>query len=59
MLKIEIETGNASFYDGKNYSPQWELCRILEDIKHKIDVWEYGGSIMDINGNKIGEWKLD
>ena len=63
MLKIEIKTGNAAFYeeiDGKEeYLPQYELCRILDEIKRKIDAGYFEGNCIDYNGNTVGKWKLN
>ena len=35
-----------------------EVVRILKKITKQIDDGEDYGPIMDINGNKIGEWSL-
>lgn len=61
MFKCEIKTGNAAFCDPDtgNESEFWEaveLKRILEDVCEKLEEGFTSGSIMDINGNKVGEW---
>ena len=61
MLKITIKTGNAAYsdenenitYEGR-YALRADLNKIAEDI---IDGKDYG-CVMDINGNKFGEWEL-
>jgi hypothetical protein len=55
MITITIKTGNAAFEPDPNY----ELARILKEIAKKL---ENGYdpediSIMDINGNNVGEIK--
>ena len=63
-MKIEFNTDNAAFKD-ENASEMtndlWtreEVIRILQKIIRDIDYDYNHGSIMDINGNKIGEWSL-
>ena len=58
MLKIKANTGNAAFYSDGEFTPQYEICRILDNIKEKVRMGYINGSIMDINGNKIGEWSI-
>lgn len=64
MLKIEIKTGGAAYRD--EYSEEdrldpynTELIRNLKDIIYKLERGHDVGSIMDINGNKVGTWKLE
>ena len=33
-----------------------ELKRILKEICEKLEYGETSGSILDINGNKVGKW---
>ena len=61
MLKITIKTGNAAYSDENEnitdegrYALRADLNKIAEDI---IDGKDYG-YVMDINGNKVGEWEL-
>lgn len=61
MFKCEIKTGNAAFcdpYTGEknNMDEALELKRILKEICEKLEYGETSGTIMDINGNKIGQW---
>lgn len=63
MLKIEIKTGGAAFRDtngGEDAAWKASECRrLLDIISGKLDAGKTYGSIMDINGNKVGEWKVD
>ena len=61
MLRINIKTSNSAYsddeygitYEGR-YALRADLNKIAEDI---IDGKDYG-CVMDINGNKVGEWEL-
>ena len=53
-MKIEFETSNAAFDEYGTY----EVIRILDEIGRKLDNGYDHGVIMDINGNKVGEWSL-
>ena len=62
MFKAEIKMGNAAYrtedgveYDHSNY----ELIRNLHEIIEKLNNGHTEGVVMDINGNKVGEWKLE
>lgn len=66
MLKLEIATDNASFFDTANddfneEAKRIEVARILRQIARKIehDYATAEGAILDINGNKVGRWSLD
>lgn len=53
-MKIQFTTSGAAFEDyGDN-----EVRRILEGIADKVEHGYSDGSIMDINGNKIGFWEI-
>ena len=54
-MEIKFSTDNAAFSDDKSI----ECKRILEKIIKQIEDDYMCGSILDINGNKIGEWDLD
>lgn len=58
MFKLEIETDNAAFEDGGNE----ELARILRKLADRITFGTYdeddNGALLDINGNKVGDWEL-
>jgi hypothetical protein len=63
-MKIQFSTNGAAF--GSEYEDEAtndiytreEVVRILKKITAQIEDGEEWGSIMDINGNKIGEWSL-
>ena len=54
MLEIKIRTENAAYEDNP-----YEIVRNLRDIANKIEFGYTEGSVMDINGNKTGEWKYE
>ena len=61
MLKIEIKTGNAAFCDPFTGEPSEfdeaiECKRLLEGICRELEDGATNGSIIDINGNKVGQW---
>ena len=61
MLKIEIETGNAAFCDpftgeSSEFDEAIECKRLLEGICSELEDGAISGSIIDINGNKVGQW---
>ena len=64
MLKIQFTTSGAAFknpYTGKDDTvcEEYECARILKRITKEIEFYgARSGAIMDINGNKIGEWSL-
>ena len=65
MFKLEISnTTNAAFTDDANgeFNPKArniEIARILEEIAHDITEFDRDrGSCMDINGNRVGSWKI-
>ena len=65
-MKIEFSTDNAAFrlyeedgHDEVNKITFIEECnRIFDDICSKIHRGWDMGAILDINGNKIGEWSI-
>lgn len=66
MFTVKISTGGDAFY-----APSWEdgslvpdpcrmeLRRLLEEVRKKLLYGRTEGCLMDINGNKVGEWSLD
>ena len=61
MLKIEIKTGGAAYSEDDVLTTEgrYELQRNLMDICRKITNGYDEGYIMDINGNKVGNWSVD
>ena len=62
-MKIKFSTSSDAFRDpftGKedDYYKANECIRIMQDILDKIKRGNEYGPIMDINGNKIGEWEI-
>lgn len=61
MLKIEIKTGGAAFCDPftgeeSELNEAIECKRLLEKICEQLEDGMTNGTIMDINGNKVGSW---
>lgn len=57
-MKIEFTTENAAFSEECGGSLEYETIRILGEICENIEIGCTEGSIIDINGNKVGYWKL-
>lgn len=61
-MKIEFSTSNIAFSGyGDGYDDiiaATEIERILKRIANEVIIGKRYGAIMDINGNKIGEWSL-
>ena len=61
MLKIEIKTGNAAFcnpytVEENEIYEAMECIRLLEKICGQLEDGKTHSSIIDINGNKVGQW---
>lgn len=63
-MDIHINTGNAAFHDSDcaendNYCTRSELARILLVVVHDLhDETKTEGLLYDINGNRVGTWKI-
>ena len=62
-MKIEFSTDSAAFKDPYTGEDDvdfrvLECKRILKQITFMVHCHYTEGSILDINGNKIGEWSL-
>jgi hypothetical protein len=61
-MVIKFNTDNAAFCDANgepnDLTKRLGIIDIICDIKYKVSQGWSGGPIMDINGNKIGEWSL-
>lgn len=61
MLIVKIDTDGAAFrddYEGNSLDPLGiEVNRLLDVIKQKITDGYKEGRLMDINGNRCGEWE--
>ena len=53
MFNIEFETKNAAFQDD-NFTH--EVKRILDEIADDVAEGITEGSILDINGDVVGQW---
>ena len=62
MVEIKFRTGNAAFHDDNGEKDEWyrnqEVARILREIADKIENGWDRGSVGDLNGNKIGDWRV-
>lgn len=52
MFTLTFKTQNEAFDSGV------EVSRILRAIAEKVDKDYSEGTVMDINGNTVGQWKL-
>jgi hypothetical protein len=58
MLSIQIQTDNAAFEGDDNGT---ELARILRKLAVVLEDMGTGpdsGQLYDINGNRVGDWKV-
>lgn len=63
MFEVEFNTENEAFCnemtgEEDSYVKALECQRILTEIIKKLEVGYRNGSCIDLNGNKVGEWKL-
>lgn len=62
MFEIRIKTGNAAFHDEDpeldDVATRMEIIRILNEVKQKLGNGDSIGGILDINGNRCGEWHM-
>ncbi|MCR5453175.1 MAG: hypothetical protein K6F00_11165 [Lachnospiraceae bacterium] len=63
MFRMEIKTGNVAFcdpYTGNedSFCERVEVARILKKVIECLENDYIEGSCIDINGNKVGTWKL-
>lgn len=63
MFKLTIKTGGAAFCDEYNddkayddYYEAEEISRILKGVIDKLEDGYKSGTLIDIYGNKVGEW---
>lgn len=68
MFRLEVKTGGAAFRDesrtDRRGEPILDPCatevrRILMDVSRKLEAGHTDGSIMDVNGNKVGRWSYE
>lgn len=61
MFKLEIKTGGSAFCDPSTgeedeVAEAAEIRRILETVSCELETGATSGSVMDVNGNKVGNW---
>lgn len=61
MFKCEIKTGGSAFCDPitgeeDDVMEATEIRRILAIVSCELENGATSGSIMDVNGNKVGSW---
>jgi len=54
-FRLKMGTGNAAFADN---NLKLEVVRVLNEVATRISIGDREGSCHDINGHKVGEWKL-
>ena len=63
MFELKIDTGNAAFVDDFNenddHIKKLQIIHILKDLCGTLHTGQTEGTLTDINGNTVGEWKLD
>ena len=68
MFTIKINTGGAAFRDEEQTDKHGdfildpnahEVRRILKNIINRLEAGDDEGAIMDMNGNRAGEWKYN
>lgn len=68
MFKLEIKTGGAAFRDENQEDRHGdavldpnatEVRRILRDVICKLEAGYTDGSVIDVNGNKVGNWRYE
>lgn len=58
MFKLEIKTGGASFGEN-NYEAAYEINRILDVVKEKLENGYTEGTVNDICGNRVCKFELN
>ncbi len=54
-FNLEIKSSNAAFAD----SPEIETVRLLRQTADRLEAGAEFGALMDINGNRVGDWNLE
>ena len=62
MFRCEIETNGATFRDPltgeeDNMMEAVEIRRLLAEVSYELEHGATRGTIIDLNGNKVGDWK--
>ena len=61
MFKLEMKTGGSAFCDPyTGEEDEWcearEIARIMDKVRDDLLAGLDQGVLMDMNGNKVGEW---
>lgn len=60
IFKLEIRLDNAAFHDDDgDLDPSYEIGRILDEMSKKAHLMGVKGSVRDVNGNLVGEWRIE
>ena len=63
MFSLDIKTDNAAFGEDEGghtaASVAAEVARILRELAQDIENGGDGGAVMDLNGNKVGRYRLE
>jgi len=59
MFSISFDTDNAAFGDGDPIVMSSEIARILHEIAEDVSHGQTGGKVYDVNGNRIGSFRLE
>ena len=60
MFTLKFSTENAAFHEPTDpLQPTNECARILIDIAESLRIGITQDVIMDLNGNKIGQWSYE
>lgn len=54
MFKLEFDTDNAAFDD-----LEYAVVEIIDAVQTKVSLGERSGSVLDFNGNHVGEWSVE
>ena len=57
MMRIKFDTKNAAFRENDS-DLELQSIEILKDIIERLENGYKEGNCFDVNGNKVGEWKL-
>nr|DAM56391.1 MAG TPA: hypothetical protein [Caudoviricetes sp.] len=58
MMRIKFDTTNAAFDENCGGGLEWQSIEIPKEIIDKLETGYKEGNCFDVNGNKVGEWKL-
>ena len=58
MMRIKFDTKNAAFDEDCGGGLELQSIEILKEIIEKLENGAKEGNCFDVNGNKVGEWKL-